>query len=46
MEDAAKLVEQVKVRHFSSKQKREELTRVLPGLKAKRRDSSKVRHGT
>ena len=44
MEDAAKLIETVKVRHFSSKQKREELTRVLPGLKAKRRDISTTRH--
>ena len=44
MEDAANLVEQVKVRHFSSKQKREELTRALPGLKAKRKDISTIRH--
>lgn len=44
MVEAAKLVEQVKVRHFSSKQKREELTRVLPGLKAKRKDISEIRH--
>ena len=44
MEDPAKLVEQVKVRHFSSKQKREELTRVLPEIRAKRRDISTIRH--
>jgi len=45
MVDAAKLVEQVKVRHFSSKQKREELTRVLPAFKAKRRDIGRKHTG-
>ena len=37
-------IEAVKVKRHSSREKREELTRVLPGLKSKRKDASAIRH--
>tara|TARA_R110002126_G_scaffold116628_1_gene256086 strand:+ start:2296 stop:2961 length:666 start_codon:yes stop_codon:yes gene_type:complete len=37
-------IETVKVKRHSSREKREELTRVLPGLKAKRKDTRAIKH--
>ena len=42
--DKVKAIDAVKVKRHSSREKREELTRVLPGLKAKRKDASTIRH--
>ena len=42
--DKVKAIETVKVKRHSSREKREELTRVLPGLKSKRKDASAIKH--
>jgi hypothetical protein len=42
--DKVKLIDTVKVKRHSSREKREELTRVLPALKAKRKDTRAIKH--
>jgi hypothetical protein len=43
MGNGGKLIETVRVKRHSSREKREELTRVLPGLKAKRKDIKTIK---
>jgi hypothetical protein len=44
MKTDGKLIETVRFKRHSSREKREELTRVLPALKAKRKDTRAIKH--